>query len=384
MELPEIRAAVASFLTKPDLCVAARVCKSWQASFAPVLYSTVDLSSKNKKNPSKDAIIRSAAFIQEIYMGTIYDTTEVEYLYADEGPLFPTVTKLYMGAGSLFPVFEDQIEIIRKCPQLKSLHWNYNGRNSYQVSAVCDLFKTSCPLVESLNISGIVMADGDVSQILDNCHRITHIAFNSWAFGEMAFRSLARHFTWLQDITLTFSGMTSKMTQTILSNCPKLVSIYGAILDAKDIIDGIENHSGGWSCTSLKKLNVFICGLKEKPLEWHRKVFQQISRIQKLKEIGLSGVGLVSIMMSRTRESGRFDGLAFRVEAGLDLLSSLKEMEKLTINGTGQLLEEQDVRWMAREWPSLAMVSGKMKDNSEAHQVLLEILNENRIQVDGQ
>ncbi|KAG0245160.1 hypothetical protein B0O80DRAFT_531471 [Mortierella sp. GBAus27b] len=384
MDLPEIRASVASYLSKSDLCVALRVCKSWQTSFVPVLYSDIDLSSTNNKKPGKDAVIRNAGFIQEIYLGPIRSNIEVAYLYADEGPLFPAVTKLYMGTGSHYPVFVHQVLIIRKCPQLKILEWDYSGRISKRVSDVFDVFKTSCPFVESLNIRGIMMTDGDVSQILDSCHRITNTSFVQCAFGEMAFRSLTRHFTSLQDVTLTYSGMTSKMTQAILSNCPSLVGIYGVILDVKDIIDGIEDHSGGWSCTDLEKLNVYICGLKGKPLEWHHKVFQQISRMQKLKEIGLNGAGLLTITLDESHKSEPCDGLAFRVEAGLDLLSSLKEMEKLTINGTGQLLEEQDVRWMAREWPSLAMVSGKMKDNSEAHQVLLEILNENRIQVDGQ
>ncbi|KAG0245161.1 hypothetical protein B0O80DRAFT_136208 [Mortierella sp. GBAus27b] len=367
MELPEIRAVVASFLSEPDLCAAARVCKSWQTSFAPVLYSAVDLSSKDIRKPGKDGVVRYARFIQELILGKVYYKSDFQYLFTDKRLLFPAMTTLYMSFGSQFPEFEDQVEIIRKCPQLKSLRWIYAGKSSSQVSDVCNLFKTSCPFVESLNIRGITFADGDASQILDGCHRITHFTLHHCTFGKSAFRSLARHFTYLQDLTLyKCGGVPSKMTQAILTHCPNLTRISGGSLNAQDIIDGMEDHSGGWICTNLERIDIYIYGFGDKPLEWHRKVFQQLSRMQKLNTIGLYG-------------TGQHDGLAFRVEAGLNLLSNLKGMKHLTIPKSEHQLEEQDVRWMIKEWPNIDTVEGEMNDHRETQQLLFKILNENGV-----
>ncbi|KAI8350042.1 hypothetical protein B0O80DRAFT_136231 [Mortierella sp. GBAus27b] len=369
MDLPEIRTIVAIYLSKSDLCMAIRVCKSWQASFGPELYSAIDLSSRTEKKPHKEAVINNAGFIRKLCLGVINDVAEIDYLHTDKELRFPGVTKLFMEVGSLVSA-ECQFEILRKCPQLKDLRWSCFRHNSYRASDICGLFKTSCPFVESLNLSGISMADEHISQILDHCYRVTHLTFPWCKFGELAFRSLTRHFGYLKVASLRKSGITSKMTQGILAHCPTLTKICGAALDARDIIDGMEDHSGGWICTRLETLNLFICGLGGKPLEWHRKVFQQLSRMHKL-----------GFIINTSEKSAPRETLEFRVEAGLDLLSSLKEMKVLSIRGSQQQMREQDVRWMLKEWPDLDMVCGTMNGHRKTRQALHKILIEQGVQV---
>ncbi|KAF9944517.1 hypothetical protein BGZ65_011928, partial [Modicella reniformis] len=67
MDLPEIRTVVAQFLNRSDLATAARVCRSWNASFVTSLYSEFYWSSKLKRPPS-ETIITYADHIRRLYL----------------------------------------------------------------------------------------------------------------------------------------------------------------------------------------------------------------------------------------------------------------------------------------------------------------------------
>ncbi|KAF9348420.1 hypothetical protein BGX34_002493 [Mortierella sp. NVP85] len=63
LELPEIRSAVGKHLGRPDLVRCLQVSRSWYASFAPLVWSSVSLLPK-MDNPPKEAFIRNSQFIK--------------------------------------------------------------------------------------------------------------------------------------------------------------------------------------------------------------------------------------------------------------------------------------------------------------------------------
>ncbi|KAF9347273.1 hypothetical protein BGX26_001241 [Mortierella sp. AD094] len=70
LDIPELRAHVAQFLSKSQLKAAAAVCKSWNATFTPFLYSSLSwrLGLKLQNYPNKQALRKHAGNIRSIFL----------------------------------------------------------------------------------------------------------------------------------------------------------------------------------------------------------------------------------------------------------------------------------------------------------------------------
>ncbi|KAG0245164.1 hypothetical protein BGX31_007743 [Mortierella sp. GBA43] len=304
IDLPEIRTAMGQFLGTSDLAIAAMVCRSWNASFTPILYSVINWSTRGK-NPSRESIIANAGYIRRLDLTIGTYTKDGEFWYSDRQLRFQSLRWLYLVVESSLSA-RHQIEIIRKCPELKELNW-YNfgsmsslGSNSYvssclsptmfQVVDVSELFAMHCPNVERLTLHGGARSDEDLSRILDNCRRVTELTATPSSFKELTIRSLSRHFEHIERLDINRSGLTSKMAQHILTNCPNLNYFHGVTLEAQDILGATEynvmgvEHPQAWVCSRLASLTIFICGLDKKPRDWHRRVFHQLSKMKRFPQ----------------------------------------------------------------------------------------------------
>ncbi|KAF9364657.1 hypothetical protein BGX34_000828 [Mortierella sp. NVP85] len=479
MDIPEIRAIVARFLLNfSDLAAAALVCKSWNATFTPVLYTDVRFHSS--KQHSMEGLVANASRIRHLLLSEIHvnvpshictklksleirtssswnlqavgrlaalvrhntniEMIDIEYagdvsprsflktvsfctglreLYIsmpklktscveiildvaarlehlkiksvtasfpeslDKWPCFPLMKKfelsVYETPARVF------LELIRKCPGLKGLDWNVGRNETCPASDISGLFKTYCPLVEQLDLTYVSLMDEHFSEILYGCHRLLSLRFRESNFGELAFQSLSRHFASLEKLDLGYStGLTSTMIQQIMTSCPRLTTFYGTTLDASDILGDIMDENAmevdtqeqprDWVCTNLRFLTISICGLEGKPLVWHRKVLQQLARLDKLDTLSLCASAIPPLTSPKVR-----DGLNLKLEAGLDHLSSLKRLVVFHFEGIWQQMEEQDVRWMAEAWPKLERVMGRLHHDRMKQQRLSQILKDRGI-----
>ncbi|KAG0009921.1 hypothetical protein BGZ80_001933 [Entomortierella chlamydospora] len=189
------------------------------------------------------------------------------------------------------------------------------------------------------------------------------------------------------------------MVQKILTTCHELMRFDADMLNARDILgltdidaedsEDVEEEEEGerksegrdWVCTKLTFFEIFICGLKDKPLSWHKGVFKQISRLECLEELY---VGPCSRIKEKTRRSvfqnkTIWDGLDMRLEAGLDNLSSLKQLVKLGFSYVKQEFDEEDVQWMVASWPNLKGVYGELDTERSEFVRLAAILEERGI-----
>ncbi|KAF9365643.1 hypothetical protein BGX34_009178 [Mortierella sp. NVP85] len=482
MDLPEIRTAVGRFLSDHDLVAAALVCKSWNASFTPALYSTIQWGFACKR-PTTRAVVAYAHHIRHLYlllgqfnifsnnctklesvefhtslwspdtwglfikllqrnpriksikinhsgptmpikvMKTISSCSGLRSLFINAHGMDPTYIELILdiavrlehltlrGFGCVFPESLDKwscfphlkkldiqmgtseplplLELIRKCPGLKALKWMISRGELQPFSEFCDILKTHCPLIENLNLMGGSLTDMNIAQILDSGHRFVSLMLEGSGFGEMAFQSLTRHFAWLQELNLLRSmGLTSAMAQRIMTSCPKLVLFWGTTLKASDILGIVQGDEAGegsmaceqpqdWVCTHLEYLRISIYGLDGKPLDWHRKIMQQLARLVKLKTLTLGTNGGY-----HTFPQGERGGLDLRLESGLDVLSSLKQLGVLGFDGSRQQIGEQDLRWMMEAWPRLHHISGKLHDDRKQRSKLKHILEKRDIYVE--
>ncbi|KAF9949037.1 hypothetical protein BGZ65_007646 [Modicella reniformis] len=477
MELPEIRAVMTQFLDTSDLAAAALVCKSWNASFNPPLYSAIQWYNHPKK-PSKEGVSANADHVRELYFYTeisefpLQACTRIEVLqigywqkdpniwrqlstfvrrnpmiksvsaidhdnhssidfmeavsscsglrevHIDIRPLhrpyletilnnanrlealsiiaetscpieslemwpcFPWLKKLRLEIKSYIPV-PLQLNIIRRSPELTTLTWRIDKIDSYPASDISELFKTHCPFIEHLNLQGEAISDEALSRIFDNCRRVTSFHVLESRFGELAFRSLIRHFSYLQELDLRYCGRAnSKMVHQILISCPSLVSFAGVRLRAEDFMGIVKDESTGeekmmdsqpqdWVCTNLEFLTISICGLEGKPQEWQQLILEQLARLKKLTFLSI-GPNTLSFQDSR-------DGVVLRLESGLDILSSLKRLTIFCLDGLWQEMDECDVRWMMKSWPELKRVEGKLHHDKPRRLELEKILKKKDI-----
>ncbi|KAI8345605.1 hypothetical protein B0O80DRAFT_472576 [Mortierella sp. GBAus27b] len=478
MDLQDIRHAVASFLSNSDLAAAALVCRSWNASFIPFLYSNVEWEDFDyERGPGKDGVERNACYIRHlillsdpptmfsenctrllslnvgirmwtidsysrimlivqnnpgiksitmtdskgpehmvasyerrmmpfrdclkailscselkamsitrygldsISMGFIFEiAARLECLtlqgsgYTGESlerwPCFPSLMKLKLGMEA---PGQFQIGFIRRCPQLKVLNWYCTESNPVPITDVVDTFKIYCPLIEELALAHCFWSDQHISWILDNCGQLTSFTLSTGTITSLnrTSESLARHFSSLQELDVY--NLTSKVIQNIMTSCPTLRSLRGAKLEASDILGettdqatSMQPQPRDWICIKLQRLEFFICGLGDKPLEWNRTVLEGLSRLTKLEVLSVGDPS--GPMESR-------DGLDLRLEAGLGILESLKQLKELSFWGLWQEMDERDVTWMSDAWPKLELVEGRLHTDRDQRPRLSAILS---------
>ncbi|KAF9203152.1 hypothetical protein BGZ49_006723 [Haplosporangium sp. Z 27] len=107
-----------------------------------------------------------------------------------------------------------------------------------------------------------------------------------------------------------------------------------------------------WVCLDLKSLSLFITGFEGKPRDWQRRVLHQIAKLVKLEQIDVGPLDL-------NFNFNPSNGLDLRLEAGLDILGSLVNIEDFSFSNIEQEMEEEEVRWMIKAWPRLKSVRGE-------------------------
>jgi len=99
-------------------------------------------------------------------------------------------------------------------------------------------------------------------------------------------------------------------------------------------------------------LEIGICGLRNKALEWQRAILKQLAKLAQLRVLNVQAEYAMSL------GEGSVDGLDFRLTAGLDILSSLTMLEALRFGDLWQEMSEQDIEWMVKTWPRFSYIQG--------------------------
>ncbi|KAF8937074.1 hypothetical protein EDD21DRAFT_360176 [Dissophora ornata] len=302
----------------------------------------------------------------------------------DRWPQFPALEKLFLDIEA-WTVFR-QTELMRRCPRLKSLRWSVKD-TVFPTADICQLCSTICPLLEELEFWDVVLSDKDVSRVLDSCAtRLALFSISESSFGPFAMQSLGRHFSTLTQLDIRRClETTSAMAHQILLSCPRLTWFCADRLEARDILGvvvDVDETSGketvrfypqDWVCRDLRFLTIFICGLEDRPVEWQRMVLRQLAKMDKLD--------FLTIAPYEFNMDGTRDGIDLRLEAGLDILSSLKLLDRFCFDGLWQEMEEEDVRWMVEAWPRLEAVEGKVHRVKNRRLELQKILKERDIRM---
>jgi len=328
----------------------------------------------------------------------------------DSWPAFPTIKKLWIGItqhSHRSPIqAQGQHEFIQRCPNLESLTLSFCG-DTLPVREIKDLLspKTSpCPKIKvfAIRLLGYnpSFSEDQLVEILNGC-KSDLTSFESYCdhFKDMSCQALvsnlASTITHLRLEKCQFSSNVS--TMKIISSCPHLMHFHcAAPLNAREIL-GIQNdtsepldyphasraqqsyqpsrnqplaksiHPPEWACKNLQTLEVGICGLFNGTPRWQQEVLKQLAKLTQLRVLDVK-TGSVP-----TLGEGSLDGVDFRLEAGLDILSSLTMLETLRFGAIWQEMGEQEIEWIIKAWPRLSSIHGWVH-HSQSRRIELKTL----------
>lgn len=473
MDLPEIRTQIGLYLDTSELNACARVCRSWNDTFYPLIWADFEWHSDSAAYPQSKVVEQNArhirylrltdhdrpahfldlctnlrdlvlmfavheqvqwdqiaqlihqnqklvsvnistggltptiGFIQAVAQNesikqveitfSEYDRTAVTILldaatrfemfsiigaaFEDPGSMtrwqvpgggFPRLKSLQMCARTGISA-RHQFEMIQQCPQLESLVWSEDSwpeaTQSFPTTEFCQMLTHTCPNLAVFELQIQSLTDKDLSRILESARRVTSFQVFDTQFGATAFRSLLRHFPHVTKLDLRrCQEVTSTMSQQILTSCPRLTEFFAGYLKVQDM-------KQEWVCTGLTSMSLFICGMKDQPLEIQEVALHQLSKLEHMESLT---VGTVD-----PRDESSKDGLDLRLTAGLSILESLKELRWICFDGLAQDMDVADLTWMVETWPKLCRLEGKVHTERERRLELQEILVERGVAIVG-
>ncbi|KAF9927398.1 hypothetical protein BGZ65_006779 [Modicella reniformis] len=209
MDLPEIRSTVAQFLNHSDLARAARVCKSWNASFIPSLYSEVHWCPEFK-NPLNENIITYADHIQ--YLHLLMDRFQL---------LTEHCTKLQVLDISFEcqdpEVWDNLSTLVRRNPRIKSLYTRY--RRPEPPKAFLEALST-CSRLRKLNVRMDKLDEIRMELILDIAIRLEYLRIS--CFKIILPKSMDKWSCFPVMEELAFDHTHVPIPLEIFRKCPKL------------------------------------------------------------------------------------------------------------------------------------------------------------------
>ncbi|KAF9008638.1 hypothetical protein BGZ52_007927, partial [Haplosporangium bisporale] len=233
----------------------------------------------------------------------------------------------------------DQIQVLRRTPNLRSLHLYGDMGRSVTIPTLTRLLVDGClPFLESLHIFQTdEFSDDELFSCLQAMSRVTKLAISQCDFGWLHLSSLAGHFQWLKIFAVSgCESVTGAAVQLVLESCPSLKLISAPQIEASVIMNGWR-----WACLNLKSFLVsIVLDSKEYSIGCQsRMVYVQLARLTQLR--------VLSIKSAREQET---QGLDLRLESGLYQLSSLRKLRFLCYSGTIQHISLEDVQWMREHW----------------------------------
>ncbi|KAF9166617.1 hypothetical protein BGX21_000323 [Mortierella sp. AD011] len=257
-----------------------------------------------------------------------------------------------------------QLELIRRCPKLEELVWRVDSEYDSHVTElfVEDIAQGRWPALERLSF-GYNMADEQLEPIINRIRVIVKLDMSSTGLGPLSFQTLiGRHCNVIQELSLQgCSHVTSAMIQELLCSCPFLKVFRGDEIIAKDIVNGEP-----WACLSIKVLHVYISfAAREQDLQ--HKVFECLSKLSQLQDFSIRDPRVSSVNMCQ-------NSLDFRLKSGLGVLETLRNLRRIDWQHTLQTFEEDDIRWMLRNWKQLEYAHGCMGDVVNRHAHIIRML----------
>ncbi|KAF9101796.1 hypothetical protein BGX27_011328 [Mortierella sp. AM989] len=319
---------------------------------------------KTKRLILANVILSTQSELQYQSIGGISNDSLDDILHTEPQELILSITDTAYIGDELNAVQGYNYGMTVRClPRLKSLY--VNGRSAeFDEIFLQELSKSpsSFPYLESLEIRRSNATDDNLAGFLKKLPRLSNLMIryhrgplslfcqalqSSQACESLRYLALYRCY-----------NVTSAVVQSVLENCPKLTSLYAKVVTMTDVARGRE-----WACRDLSYLHVLISTRnqvddqdpvsKEQFAEMQRLVFARLGKLTKLEHLNLTSYTAIDFTGGKTVD--------LRLEAGLDQLSGLVNLQSLTFGGDmEQQIGVQEVRWMVQHWQRLKHLVGTL------------------------
>ncbi|KAF8950088.1 hypothetical protein BGZ52_003760 [Haplosporangium bisporale] len=387
--IPEVVFFLSDFFTPGEATEPARVCKLWHCVFSGIVWRTCRVDDSTcARGLDLEGLTRNAHHIRTLvysdivslsrYLAPCMQLTTLKLynavtLNSDDWSLATDLVHKNINLDTVVigPGVEVPAEFwtqLTSCRSLRSL--DVDGGNLTQqqlreflkgcrtgpaipLEALVKVFNEGhLPCLESIKVWGR-FSDDALAPCLKAVPPLKELTINH--FGDLSFEALSRHFASLERVTMLSGSFTGTMIETTLESCPRLIYISAKKILATRIIRGKP-----WICCTLKTFAVSILVDTDNEAEigtQSRGVFEQITRLTCLTNLR---VGL--------RSEKKTQGLDFRLESGLESLSTLQCLRSLDFSGTAQNMSAADVEWVRTNLTHLTGVSGVCNERGTFYQ----------------
>lgn len=309
------------------------------------------------------------------------------------------------------------LEQVKKTSRgLRRLEWHIY-LISFPIQIVQDALAEGCwPDLTELVMKDRACSEEDVVKILRmlSLRRLTaldvHGCGEGHKFGWLLFDYLRemQRFDHLRELDVgKCDGVSSTMAQEVLMECVHLVHLEVPFVFVRDIVTA----SKPWGCLRLERLVVYIAKQDGDEAEWEERVFDQISRLGRMRILYLErypydvkeimnsmtlNLRLYSLPPSPTiaintatnnsnsqdsdgnriikdsfgcgdgdRDSDGGVHKSGRIGGGIGCLSSLMQLQEFTFDDVRQRLGMEEAMWMTKHWQDLVCIRGAFKGVGE-------------------
>lgn len=251
--------------------------------------------------------------------------------------------------------FEQQHEFFAQCPNLTSLSWcpwedrPEEGMGAFTVRLMAGTWPKLC----QLQFRGTSLTDNQLACIINGMPRVELLTGFARGFGPLSLEAMRPHFHTLRTLDIDAgSASSSSMVPELLASCLHLEDISVGIVMSEDILQGSP-----WACKhSLKAFSGrFVISRGQDRDQHQRQLFERISELRNLERLRL----LIPLIMDATE-------LDLRLGKGLEMLTTLRNLESFEFQSFGQLLTVAEVEWMIMHWRCLtrvwAMLDSEMRN----------------------
>ncbi|KAG0025700.1 hypothetical protein BGZ82_009886 [Podila clonocystis] len=304
--------------------------------------------------------------------------------------------------------WEEQRDLIRRCPNLVSLDWFHNDRTlkhgEFRVAEFCSKILTSLPHLKEIGLYSIFEAPSGaiISTLFDrhfprllkalppNMERFkvpdSGLAFEG--FQELKTRPF---FTTIRELDFDDCNLfTGEMALECLQQCSGLTKFTVRWIAADVMMKTRATATGSkpWACRNLTYLQGRFIGMLpfvparagasqtaknkyKESLQQHQLVFEKLGALTHLEHLDIGVTNLEPGFCEYDANPSSCD-LRLSLTTGLDLLSDLKKLRYLHIEGLAQQLTQADADWIVKNWPLLEDVIGQLHPDLSTHFDLLD------------
>ncbi|KAF9152463.1 hypothetical protein BG015_005225 [Linnemannia schmuckeri] len=323
------------------------------------------------QDSAKDMFWRAVSRFEEVeYSG--YDHWQSEVASRVD---FSRLKRLAYHAATMEETPRSPLEFISRCRGLTTLRLECGSWEFPAGAFLAYLERSTWPLLDDLTLDYGTQLDEDFSAIIRELpplkqFRLEPYRFGGHWFGPQSFGYLGRcHFATLRNLNMgRCASFSSRMALVALQNCHLLEEFSTQRICVFELAS-----SRPWVCLGLKRLASHFNGnLGRSGIP----VFTQLSRLTNLEEIDTS---VMDCYETDYYESGGGYGTIdkgpqWRLDQGLERLSTLTQIRKLTLNKKGQDLVVEDLEWMLKQWPLLDTLAGNFSSDPSMQEQLVAMV----------